>query len=64
MKKTIKLRQLIENLEELSRLGGDNDEMEVHVNVGGYDETVSVRHVCIASNDEYDYISIDTELSK
>lgn len=64
MKRALKLKELISKLQELSCLGGDNLDMEVHVNIGEYDDTIAVKHVSIASNDKYDYISIDTELSK
>lgn len=64
MKNCLKLRGLIEKLEDLASNYGGHDDMEVHVNIGEYDDTVIVKNAYIASNDKYDYISIDTELSK
>ena len=64
IKKCMKLRDLIERLEELVSNYDGHDDTEVHVNIGEYDDTVFIKNAYIASNDKYDYISIDTELSK
>ncbi len=64
MGKTIKLRDLIERFRELSKTGSDIYDMEVYINTGDYDDIIPIKTAYIASNDDYDYISIETEHSK
>lgn len=64
MSKTIKLRDLIERFRELSKTGSDIYDMEVYINTGDYDDIIPIKNAYIASNDDYDYISIETEHSK
>lgn len=63
--KTFKLKELINKLEEMRTTPGINDNTLVKINIGGYDDTIAIKSICIASQDYVgDYISIETELSK
>ena len=63
--KTFKLKELSDKLEEMRTTPGINDNTLVKINIGGYDDIISIKSVCIASEDYVgDYISIETELSK
>jgi hypothetical protein len=64
-KKQLTLRELINRLERLAR-NGKNDNLTVSVDIGE-DQEVSITGAFIdryeSSNDEYDYISLQSEYS-
>lgn len=67
-KKQLTLRELINRLEKLS-MGGKNDNLPVSMDIGDYGDyqEVSITGAYIdrfeSSNDEYDYISLQSEYS-